>query len=86
MQAKLIAEFQQQNPPQSQTDPLVQIKQQEVDLKAQEIQQDSQYDQQKLQLDTQKAQANEDIQRDRLQSTESIAVMRADLAKQKMDK
>ena len=86
VQAQLIAEFQQQNPPQPQTDPLVQIKQQEVDLRAKELQQDSQYDQQKLQLDAQKAQANQQIQRDRIDSTEDIAVMRANLAKQKMDK
>ena len=34
----------------------------------------------------QKAQANQQIQRDRIDSTEDIAVMRANLAKQKMDK
>ena len=83
IQARLMAEFQQQNPPQAQTDPLVAIKQQEVDLKAQELQQDSAYDQQKLQLDTQKAQSNEQLQRDRIQSTEDIATMRANIQREK---
>tara|TARA_R100000655_G_scaffold107166_2_gene157272 strand:+ start:5408 stop:7756 length:2349 start_codon:yes stop_codon:yes gene_type:complete len=82
-QAQLIAEFQQQNPPQPQTDPLVAIKQQEVNLKAQELQQENQYDQQKLQLDTQKAQNNEQLQRDRLQSTEQIANARLNAQIQK---
>ena len=82
-QAQLIAEFQQQNPPQPQTDPLVAIKQQEVNLKAQELQQENQYDQQKLQLDTQKAQSNEQLQRDRLQSTEQIANARLNAQTQK---
>ena len=39
--------------------------------------------QQKLQLDTQKAQSNEQLQRDRIQSTEDIATMRANIQREK---
>ena len=78
-----MAEFQQQQPPQPQTDPLVEIKKQELALREREMQMDSQTDQQKLQLDAQARQENADIARERIASTEDIANMRAQIALQR---
>lgn len=77
IQAQLILQFQQQNPPQSgQQDPLVEIKQKELDLRAQEQQADQQYDQQRLQLDRQRQAQNVALGRERIQSSEELAMMR----------
>ena len=83
MQAQLLAEFQQQNPPQQQSDPLVDIKRQEVALREQEMQMDNQLDQQRLQIDNMRNQENANIARERIQSTEDIAGMRAQIALQR---
>tara|TARA_R110000822_G_scaffold65575_4_gene160494 strand:+ start:4953 stop:7331 length:2379 start_codon:yes stop_codon:yes gene_type:complete len=83
MQAQVIAEYQQQNPVPEETDPLVEIKRQEVALKGQQVQADTQYDQQKLTLDAQKQQENAEIARERNDTTEDIAIMRANIAMQK---
>ena len=83
VQAQLMAEYLQGNPPKESDDPLVDIKQQELDLKAQEQQQDAMQDQAKLQLDKQKMQESNAIQRERIQTTEDIAQMRAQIALQR---
>jgi len=83
MQAQLMAEFQQQMPPQPQGDPLVEIKKQELALREQEMQMDNQTDQQKMQLDAQFRQENVDIARERIGSTEDIAQMRAQIARER---
>jgi len=83
VQAELMAEYLQANPPKESDDPLVEIKQQELDLKAQEQQQDAMQDQAKLQLDKQKMQESNAIQRERIDSTEDIAQMRANIALQR---
>ena len=83
IQAQLMAEYLQKNPPQQQTDPLVAIKQQEVDIRKQEAQQDAMADQAKLQLDAQKLQQQNAIQRERIDSAEDIAAMKVRLAQER---
>jgi len=83
IQAQLMAEYLQKNPPQQQTDPLVAIKQQEVDIRKQEAQQDAMADQAKLQLDAQKLQQQNAIQRERIDSAEDIASMKVRLAQER---
>ena len=83
IQAQLMAEYLQKNPPQPNTDPLVAIKQQEIDIRKQESQQDAMTDQAKLQLDAQKLQQQNAIQRERISSTEDIASMKVRLAQER---
>jgi hypothetical protein len=83
LQAQLVAEFQQQQPPAPQEDPLVQIKQQELAIREQEMQMDNQLDQQRLQMDATNRQENIQLGRERIQSQEDIAQMRARIALQR---
>ena len=83
IQAQLIMEFQQQNPPETDQDPLVEIKKQEVALREKQINQDAQTDEQKLQQDAMKNKDTADIARERIQSTEDIANMRAEIARER---
>ena len=85
MQAQLIAEYQKTQPPAQEEDPLVRIKEQELQLRQQEMVADQQSDQQKLALDQQRAQQNFQLGRDRIDSTEDIAQMRARIALQKQN-
>ena len=83
MQAQLFTQFQQAQPPAPDQDPLVQIKQQELQLREQEMVADQQTDQRKLQLDQQRQQQQFQLGQDRINSTEDIAQMRARIAQQK---
>ena len=83
MQAQLFAQFQQSQPPAQEQDPLVQIKQQELQLREQEMLADQQIDQRKLALDQQRQQQQFQLGQDRINSTEDIAQMRARIAQQK---
>tara|TARA_R100000654_G_scaffold19511_4_gene39851 strand:+ start:115 stop:2481 length:2367 start_codon:yes stop_codon:yes gene_type:complete len=85
LQAQLIAEYQKSQPPAQEQDPLVRIKEQELQLRQQEMIADQQNDQQKLALDQQRAQQNFQLGRDRIESTEDIAQMRARIALQKQN-
>ena len=85
IQAQLIAEYQKTQPPAEEDDPLVRIKEQELQLRQQEMVADQQNDQQKLALDQQRAQQNFQLGRDRIDSTEDIAQMRARIALQKQN-
>ena len=85
IQAQLIAEYQKTQPPAEEEDPLVRIKEQELQLRQQEMVADQQNDQQKLALDQQRAQQNFQLGRDRIDSTEDIAQMRARIALQKQN-
>jgi len=76
IQAQLIMEFQQQNPPQKEEDPLVAIKQQELQLRQQDQVADQQMDQQRLALDQQRQAQNMALGRERIDSAEEIALMR----------
>ena len=83
IQAQLIAEFQKTQPPMDQGDPLVKIKEQELQLRQQELAAEQQNDQQRLALDRQKAQQNFSLGQQRIDTTEDIAQMRARIAMQK---
>jgi hypothetical protein len=83
IQAQLIAEFQKTQPPMDQDDPLVKIKEQELQLRQQELAAEQQNDQQRLALDKQKAQQNFSLGQQRIDTTEDIAQMRARIAMQK---
>ena len=83
IQAQLIAEFQKTQPPMDQGDPLVKIKEQELQLRQQELAAEQQNDQQRLALDKQKAQQNFSLGQQRIDTTEDIAQMRARIAMQK---
>ena len=76
IQAQLIMEFQQQNPPQKEEDPLVAIKQQELQLRQQDQVADQQIDQQRLALEQQRQSQNIALGRERIDSAEDIALMR----------
>ena len=85
IQAQLISEYQKTQPPAQEQDPLVRIKEQELQLRQQEMIADQQNDQQKLALDQQRAQQNFQLGQDRIESTEDIAQMRARIALQKQN-
>ena len=63
-----------------QKDPLVDLKAQELQLRQQEQAQNAQMDQMELEFDKQKAAEQAAIQRERIDSTEDIAQMRAQIA------
>ena len=86
IQAQLITEYQQAQPPAEEDDPLVRIKEQELQLRQQEMTADQQSDQQKLALDQQRAQQTFQLGQDRIDSTEDIAQMRARIALQKQSR
>lgn len=65
-------------------DPVVALKQQEIQLRAQELEKDAQVDQARLQLDAQKLQQNEQLAQDRIDSQEQIAQMRAEVARERV--
>ena len=60
-------------------DPLISLKQQELQLKAQDIQRKAQNDQSKLELDAAKLQQQEKIAQDKIESNEDIAQLRANV-------
>ena len=79
-QAELITEYQQQYPPQPNTDPLVEIKKEELAIREQDNMANQQLDQMRLDFDKEKQQETVDIQQERIDSTEDIAKMRAQIA------
>jgi hypothetical protein len=79
-QAELIAEYQQQYPPQPNTDPLVEIKKEELAIREQDNMANQQLDQMRLNFDKVKQQENVGVQKERIDSTEDIAEMRAKIA------
>jgi hypothetical protein len=60
-------------------DPLVGLKQQELQLKAQDIQRKAQNDAARIDIDTQKMQQTEDLTKEKIQSNEDIAQLRANV-------
>tara|TARA_R100001369_G_scaffold16130_1_gene31045 strand:+ start:2539 stop:5025 length:2487 start_codon:yes stop_codon:yes gene_type:complete len=86
IEAKLISEYvekEKQIMQADQKDPLVDLKAQEIQIKQQEAQQEAQNDQQRLKLDQQKLQEQTAIQQQRINSTEDIAQLRANIALQR---
>ena len=66
-----------------QKDPLVDLKAQELELRQQQQMQDARQDQLELQLDKQKLAEQSSIARERIESTEDIADMRAEIARER---
>ena len=83
LQAQLIQEYLQKVPPQPNQDPFVELKKEELQLKGQDQMQDAQNDQAKLALDQQRLNEQTNVQRERIQSQEDIANMRAQIALQR---
>ena len=83
IQAQLMSEYMQANPPQQEQDPLVEIKRQELQMRQMDLEADNQLDQQKLQLDQQRLNETSNVARERIQSTEGIANMRAQIARER---
>ena len=65
-------------------DPVVQLKEKEIELRAQGLQQDAEVDQAKLQLDAQKLQQDEAAAQARIQSQENIAQLRAQVGRERI--
>jgi len=68
-----------------QADPVVQLKEQEIQIRAQEAQNDAQVDQARLQLEQQKLQQDQQAAQARIQSQEQIAQLRATVARERVD-
>jgi hypothetical protein len=64
-------------------DPVVQLKEKELELRAQNDQMDNQMDQQRLALDQQKMQANLQANAERVQAQRDIAAERAKVARER---
>jgi hypothetical protein len=65
-------------------DPVVQLKQQELQMRAQNDQMDNQMEQARLQLEQQKAMQQMQADQARVQSQENIALLRADVARERL--
>lgn len=81
-QAALIAEYQSSLPPAEagSDDPLIALKERELDLREQDQKADQLYDAQRLQFEEEKNRRNMEIQNRRISSQEDIAVMRNNTA------
>jgi len=87
IEAELLSAYLQQEAQvigEQQKDPLVELKQQELQLRQQDQMQDAQQEQLELELNERKAQDQANIARERISSTEDIAQMRAQIAMQRM--
>jgi hypothetical protein len=86
IQAQLMAEYLQQEAQitgSQQQDPLVDLKERELDLRQQDQAQKAQQEQMELAFDKQRAAEQIAVQRERIDSTEDIAQMRAEIARQR---
>jgi len=84
MTTEMVTEEQQMMAEQGE-DPLVQLKQQEIDIKAQDLQRKTAYDEGKMSIDALKLAQNEELAEAKIDSQEDIAQLRANvnLSKQK---
>jgi hypothetical protein len=65
-------------------DPVVQLKQQEIELKAQQQQVNAERDQAKLQIDAERVNQQGEIAQNRIDSQENIAQLRAEVARERV--
>ena len=88
IQVQLIEQHQASLPPANQDDddPLIALKERELDLKEQDQRADQMYDAERLQFEEEKNARNMEIQNRRIDSTEDIAQLRARIALQKANK
>ena len=84
MTTKMVTEEQQMMAEQGE-DPLVQLKQQEIDIKAQDLQRKTAYDEGKMSLDALKLAQNEELAEAKMDSQEDIAQLRANVNLQKQN-
>ena len=83
--SQLINELMQQMTPQQQGDPLVMLRAQELALKEKDLERKEREFQQSLALKKQDQDEDRAVQRERIQTTEDIAQLRANIALEKMD-
>ena len=87
IQVQLIEQHQASLPPADKDDdPLIALKERELDLKEQDQRADQMYDAERLQFEEEKNARNMEIQNRRIDSTEDIAQLRARIALQKANK
>ena len=88
IQAQLIEQHQETLPPANKDDddPLIALKERELDLKEQDQRADQMYDAERLQFEEEKNARNMEIQNRRIDSTEDIAQLRARIALQRANK
>ena len=84
MTEKMVTEEQQMMAEQGE-DPLIALKQQEINLKAQDLQRKTAYDQGKMSLDAAKLTQNEELAEAKMDSQEDIAQLRANVNLQKQN-
>ena len=84
MTEKMVTEEQQMMAEQGE-DPLIALKQQEINLKAQDLQRKTAYDQGKMSLDAAKLAQNEELAEAKMDSQEDIAQLRANVNLQKQN-
>ena len=84
MTTEMVTEEQQMMAEQGE-DPLVQLKQQEIDIKAQDLQRKTAYDVGKMSLDALKLAQNEELAEAKMDSQEDIAQLRANVNLQKQN-
>lgn len=80
MESQMMQQLMQRLAPPQQGDPLVQLQQQNLQLKAQELQMKAQTDAQRLQFDAEKVRQKVAMDREKTQSMEDIAQLRANVA------
>ena len=88
IQAQLIEQHQENLPPANKDDddPLIALKERELDLKEQDQRADQMYDAERLEFEEEKNARNMEIQNRRIDSTEDIAQLRARIALQRANK
>lgn len=88
IQAQLIEQHQETLPPANKDDddPLIALKERELDLKEQDQRADQMYDAERLEFEEEKNARNMEIQNRRIDSTEDIAQLRARIALQRANK
>jgi len=84
--SQMTSELVQNLTPQQQGDPLVMLRAQELALKERDLQRKEREFQQNLMLKKQDQDADRDVQRERIQTTEDIAQLRANIALEKMNR
>jgi hypothetical protein len=84
--SQMTSELVQSLTPQQQGDPLVMLRAQELALKERDLQRKEREFQQNLMLKKQDQDADRDVQRERIQTTEDIAQLRANIALEKMNR
>ena len=83
IQAQLFTEYAEQQPPPEKEDPLVAIKNREIDLKEQQMKMDAEMEQAEFQQEQQQDSQQNLIARERIESQEDIADMRAEIARER---